>query len=188
MASSVIMPTLGQAFSLDGRARETICTSTGTVGASLVVRAASSCACSRSNSARLDLARLSSARSFTSSPPAADHALLGLVEAPPDAVLAHGGDLRLALEPVDDLADLGPDLPVEAGQLGIELLHARMRRQQRRRQLGDLPLDAHALLDEARHQLRFLHVGQRLAGAAGSDLAGLPGAGLGLGADGGHAW
>ena len=69
MASSVIMPTFGQAFSLEGLARETICTSTGTVRASLVVRAASSCVCSRSNSARLDLARLSSARTFTSSPP-----------------------------------------------------------------------------------------------------------------------
>ncbi len=50
MASSVIMPVLGQAFSLDGLARETICTSIGTALASLVVRAASSCVCSRSNS------------------------------------------------------------------------------------------------------------------------------------------
>ena len=115
-------------------------------------------------------------------PAGAHHPPLGLVDAPADALLAHGRDLGLALEPLDDLLDLAPDLPVEAGQIGIELLHARMRRQQSRRQLGDLPLDAHALLDETRHQLRLLHVGERLGAAAGDDLARLAGAGLRLGA------
>ena len=103
MASSVIMPVLGQAFSLDGLARETICTSIGTALASLVVRAASSCICRRSNSDRFDLARLSSARTLTSSAPAPTTRFLASSMRLLMLVLAQARDLGLALEPVDDL-------------------------------------------------------------------------------------
>ena len=114
IASSVIMPTLGQAFSLDGLARETICTSTGTALASLVVRAASSCVCSRSNSDALRFGEALERAHLDVVAAGADHPLLGLVDAAPDALLAQARDLGLALEPVDDLVDLGSDLPVEA--------------------------------------------------------------------------
>ena len=107
MASSVIMPVLGEAFSLDGLARETICTSTGTASASLVVRAASSCVCSRSNSARLDFARLSSARNLTSSPPALTTRFLASSMRCLTPSSRRAATFGLALEAVDDLRHLG---------------------------------------------------------------------------------
>ena len=114
IASSVIMPALGQAFSLDGRARETICTSTGTAsgvagrarGLELRLQALELGALGFGEA--LQRAQLDVVAAGT------DHPLLGLVDAPPDAVLAQGRDLGLALQPVDDLLDLGADLPVEA--------------------------------------------------------------------------
>ncbi len=79
--------------------------------------------------------------------------------------------LCLLLEAVDDLFDLGVDLAPQAREVGVELAHAGMARKQRRRKLGDLPLDAHALLDEVLNERRFLHVGQRVGGALLQHLA-----------------
>ena len=68
------------------------------------------------------------------------------------------GDLSLAFEPLHDLSGLLPDLHADIGELGSELLHARMRGKQGRRQLSQLALHQRALLDEARDQLGLQHL------------------------------
>ncbi len=92
----------------------------------------------------------------------ADDLLLHLLEALANRRLARGGDRRALLDAFDDLADFALDLPLQAFEVGAQLAHARVRGQQRRRQLGELALDAHALLHEILDQRRALHVGKRL--------------------------
>ena len=50
-----------------------------------------------------------------------------------------------------------------------------MRRQQSCAELGELSLETHALLDEARDQGGFLHIGKRLTAAVRSNRARLLG-------------
>ena len=105
----------------------------------------------------------------------ADDARFGFLDALAHALLTQGGNFDLTLEALDHIPDLRLDLLLEPGEIGVELLHARVRGQQRRRQLGELALEAHALLHQPRHQGGFLHVGERLAAAAGGNLARLIG-------------
>ena len=56
-------------------------------------------------------------------------------------------------------------------EIGADLAHARVRRQQRRRQLRELPLQTNALLHEILNERRLLHVGQRLGVAGPHHLA-----------------
>ena len=98
----------------------------------------------------------------------ADHLLLHLVEALAHRGLTRGGDGRALLDALDDLADFALDLALQTFEVGAQLAHARVRREQRRRQLGELALDAHALLHEVLDERRALHVRQQL-GVAGAD-------------------
>ena len=82
---------------------------------------------------------------------------------------------------------------MQTAEIGLDLAHARMRRQQRRRQLRQLPLQAHALLHQVLDQRGFLHVGQRLGRSGAHQLAHgrrsglrLAARGLGLGQLGGE--
>ena len=125
-----------------GRALVMICASIGTARLSARARLASKRACSRSSSARFDLATASSWRSLHLVAAGADDARLHVVEALACTDgLAQGGDLSALLDALDDLADLALDLALQTIEIGVELAHARMRRQQRRRQLGELPLE-----------------------------------------------
>ena len=94
---------------------------------------------------------------------------------PVNVLIGWESDLTL-----QDLADLGVDLLLQARELGVELLHARVAGQQRRGKLGDHALDAHALLHEVLDERRLLNVGEDIAGAALGQLAGGLGLGLGL--------
>ena len=114
----------------------------------------------------------------------ADDLLLHLLEALANRRLARGGDRRALFDAFDDLADFALDLPLQAFEVGAQLAHARMRRQQRRRQLGELALDAHALLHEILDQRRTLHVGKRFGGAGTNHLAHRLGARIGFAARG----
>ena len=101
----------------------------------------------------------------------ADDLLLHLLEALANRRLARGGDRRALFDAFDDLADFALDLPLQTFEVGAQLAHARVRRQQRRRQLGELALDAHALLHEILDQRRTLHVGKRFGVAGTNHLA-----------------
>src|SRR6202011_3048914 len=65
---------------------------------------------------------------------------LRLIEAVGDLVLARLRQLRIGLKRIEDLLCLRRDLPIEIADLGGELLHARMTRQEGRRELGHLGL------------------------------------------------
>jgi hypothetical protein len=68
----------------------------------------------------------------------ADDARFGFLDALAHALLTQGGNFDLTLEALDHIPDLRLDLLLEPGKIGVELLHARVRGQQRRRQLGEL--------------------------------------------------
>jgi hypothetical protein len=61
-----------------------------------------------------------------------DDARFGLFDALAHALLTQGGNFGLTFEALDHIADLRLDLLLEPGEIGLELLHARVGGQQRR--------------------------------------------------------
>ena len=92
-------------------------------------------------------------------------------EALRDAVFAPLRNRRFLFEAIDDLGDFLADLNFEPGEIGVELAHARMARQQGRGKLRNLPLDAHALLHEILNKRRLLHVRQLIGRSERDHLA-----------------
>ena len=89
---------------------------------------------------------------------------------------------RLVLEALDDLGRLVADLRPDVGKLRGELLDARVGRHERRRQLCQLALDLHALINKPADQLGFQHRGRGVdIAVVGEHLLDQSGACLGLG-------